>query len=164
MDLKEIQTIFSYNYWADHLLLSTSRKVSDEQFAAPASIPYGGLRGTLVHTMDGELTWRMLLEKDIQTEELAQADFPTLGVLEKRWKNEEDAMLEFLSHLKDEALADVVRYTTASGVKRERILWHCLYHVVNHGTQHRSEAAAILTDLGQSPGDIDFTVFLNQRG
>jgi hypothetical protein len=29
--------------------------------------------------------------------------------------------------------------------------------------QHRSEAAALLTGYGQSPGEIDFTVFLNER-
>jgi uncharacterized damage-inducible protein DinB len=43
------------------------------------------------------------------------------------------------------------------------VLWHCLVHVVNHGTQHRSEAALLLTNDGQSPGDLDFTLFLNSR-
>ncbi len=60
-------------------------------------------------------------------------------------------------------LTRMVRYPIDSGELRERVLWHCLLHVVNHGTQHRSEAAAILTSYGASPGDLDFTVFLLER-
>jgi uncharacterized damage-inducible protein DinB len=39
-------------------------------------------------------------------------------------------------------------------------VWQTIVHVVNHGTQHRSEAAAILTGYGQSPGELDFDTFL----
>lgn len=73
-------------------------------------------------------------------------------------------MRDYLTSLRDDDLANLVRYTTDSGQKRERVLWHCLMHVVNHGTQHRSEAAAILTGFGYSPGDFDFTQFLIQQG
>ena len=69
-------------------------------------------------------------------------------------------MRSYLAGLTDEKVTGVVRYTNMHGIQRERILWHCLFHVVNHGTQHRSEAAAMLTDFGCSPGDVDFTFFL----
>jgi uncharacterized damage-inducible protein DinB len=89
--------------------------------------------------------------------------FPTLDVLEQRWNEEERAMRDYLARLTDDDLTDYVRYTTDEGEKRERVLWHCLLHVVNHGTQHRSEAAAILTGYGYSPGGLDFTLFLNEQ-
>ena len=72
-------------------------------------------------------------------------------------------MRAYLASLQEEGVSGIVRYTTPEGEKRERVRWHCLLHVVNHGTHHRSEAAAILTDSSHSPGDLDFTVFLNER-
>ena len=94
---------------------------------------------------------------------LNEEDFPTLDSLEQHWSEQELAMRDFLVHLGDADLTRIVRYTTPENENRERVLWHCLYHLVNHGTQHRSEAAALLTDLSYSPGGLDFTAFLNEQ-
>jgi uncharacterized damage-inducible protein DinB len=96
-------------------------------------------------------------------DDLEEADFPTFETLEQLWHEEERAIRDYLAGLSDDNLTDYVRYTTDEGNKRERLLWHCLLHVVNHGTQHRSEAAAILTGYGYSPGELDFTAFLNEQ-
>jgi uncharacterized damage-inducible protein DinB len=161
MQIAEMQKLIDYNYWANKRLLEPTKLVSQAQFVAPAGFPFGGLRGTLVHIFDAEYTWRMMLEKGVQTGDTPETDFANAEVLVKRWGEEEAAMRAYVAGLRDEDLTGVIRYTTSTGIKRERVIWHCLYHVVNHGTQHRSEAAAILTALGHSPGDVDFTVFLN---
>ena len=162
MNIQDIKLIYEYNYWANKKILAASASVSPEQFNAAASFPYGGLRGTLLHILDAEWGWRMFLQNnDWSAPDLNEAEFPTLVAFESRWREEETAMRIYLASLRDEDLI-VHRYYNVSGEPRDRIVWHCLLHVVNHGTQHRSEAAALLTNYNSSPGDLDFTVFLNE--
>ena len=155
----EIGTMYDYNYWANERILGTASTISQETFIAPSGFPRGSLRGTLLHILDAEFGWRMLLQHGTEEPDLAESDFPTLASIRSRWRDEEAAMRAYIGELSEQALETVVRYTNPQGAKRERVLWHCLYHLVNHGTQHRSEAAAILTEHGSSPGDIDFSIF-----
>lgn len=163
MKKKDIAFIFDYNYWATKRLLNAAQAISREQFVSPSKFPHGSLRGTFVHVMDAEYGWRILCQQGRETKDLAEDEFPTMDALEIRWLDEEKAMRVYLNSLTDEDMEGLIRYTTPRGIKRERVLWHCLYHVVNHSTQHRSEAAAILTDLGHSPGDFDFSMFILEK-
>jgi uncharacterized damage-inducible protein DinB len=162
MNIQDILLIYEYNYWANKRILGASANVPQEQFLASGSFPYGGLRGTLLHILDTEWGWRALFQSIDSASDLLESDFPTLAAFEARWHEEEAAMRAYLAGLRNEDMESHLRYTTDTGIKRDRILWHCLLHVVNHGTQHRSEAAALLTEYGHSPGDLDFTVFLNE--
>lgn len=163
MNTRDILLLYEYNYWANKRILDASAKVTREQLDAPASFPYGSLRGTLFHTMEAEWAWRMYFQNNNwDAPDLNMADFPDLASLQERWVQEEQEMRSYLATLSDDLLNGHRYYTTNEGEARDRILWHCLLHVVNHGTQHRSEAAALLTDYGCSPGDLDFTRFLNE--
>lgn len=162
MTRQDLLLLFDYNYWANKRILAAATQVSPEQFVAPTTHNYGTLRNTLVHTLDAEFSWRTRCESGVFGEELQETDFPTVPSLTQHWAEEEQAMRTFLASLQDADLERIVSYPVDHGT-RSRILWHCLFHVVNHGTQHRSEAAAILTDYGHSPGDLDFTVFLLER-
>ena len=164
MIVHDLLLIYDYYYWANAKILAKTAMVSHEQFIAPASFPYGGLRGTLVHLLEAEYGWRLRYQSQGEGPEMFPDDFPTLAFLEAGMQEEEKAMRAYLASLHDEDLAGHLRYTPGDGKPRDRILWQSLYHLANHGTQHRSEAAALLTDYGHSPGDLDFNVFLAETG
>ena len=161
MNIQEILTIYDYNYWANKRILLASEKITEKQFLAPANFPFGGLRGTLVHILDAEFGWRTFFQtNDWSALELKAEDFPTLASVQARASQEEKEMRVYLATLSDKDMNSHKVYKNEKGEPRDRILWQCLYHLVNHGTQHRSEAAALLTDYNASPGDLDFTVYL----
>ncbi len=164
MNIEDIQFIYEYNYWANGKILDAAAKVTDEQFFAPASFSYGSLHGTLFHILDAEYSWRLLFETNFTvSEDLDRALVSNFQSLKEEWGKEEQAMRAYLNGLTDEDVVSHKKYINSEGIHRDRILWHCLLHVVNHGTQHRSEAAALLTDFGCSPGDLDFTLFLHEH-
>lgn len=164
MNIQNIHFIYEYNYWANGRILSAAKNIMPEQLLASAEFPYGSLRATLVHIIDAEYGWRGLFENDKFNDEMNPEGFADILSIAERFQMEEQAMRAYLNGLTDEDVESHKKYFTDKGEPRDRILWHCLYHVVNHGTQHRSEAAAILTNFNASPGDLDFTVFLNDFG
>ena len=162
MNIKDIQLLFAYNDWANKRILAKAEQVSEDQLRMPSGFGWGSLFGGLVHLMDAEYGWRMLLKDGIFIEELTPADFPDLAALKARWQRENRALREYLDSLSDEDVSGIISYEV-EGKLRQRVLWRCLVHVVNHGTQHRSECAAMLTDFGHSPGDLDLALFLWAR-
>jgi uncharacterized damage-inducible protein DinB len=160
MNKQDIQLLYNYNQWTTAKILSTASNVSQEQFLAPASFPHGGLRGTLVHALFAEWIWRNRWEGTSPTHRLKPEDFPTFEFLRTRWAEEEKKLMAFVDNLTDERLNSKFSYKSTEGKPYERVLWQAMAHLVNHGTQHKTEAAALLTDLGHSPGDIDLIGFL----
>lgn len=164
MQLENIRDMYRYNYWANQRLLAAAEGLSPAQFVAETGHSFGSLQGTLLHTLSSEYNWLNLLRGQNWQNALQARDFPTVAALRERWQQEEAAMWAYLDGLRDEDLSGIIRYPVVElGIVRERLLWHCLFHLVNHGMQHRSEAAAILSSFGHSPGDIDFTLYLNEQ-
>ena len=162
MNKEDILTLYKYNQWANTKILNTAANVTEAQFLAEAAFPHGGLRGTLVHTLFAEWIWRNRWQGESPTFRLKPDDFPTFEPLRERWMQEEKLLMEFVERLSDERLNRVLHYKNTKGIPFEQVLWKMMAHVVNHGTQHRSEAAALLTDFGCSPGDVDMIYFLDE--
>jgi uncharacterized damage-inducible protein DinB len=161
MNTQDILLLYQYNRWANDRILDTAAQITRAQFTAPADFPHGGLRGTLVHILSSECIWRSRWQGESPAEKMDPKEFPTLLFLRKRWAAESRQLMGFVERLTDLGLNAGLDYKTTKGIAmHEPALWRPMVHVVNHGTQHRGEAAAILTAMGCSPGDIDMIVFL----
>jgi uncharacterized damage-inducible protein DinB len=161
MNKQDITLLYKYNQWTTTKILNAASNVTQEQFLAPASFPHGGLRSTLVHTLFAEWIWRHRWEGTSPVVRLKPEDFPNLESLCVRWADEEKLLMAFVDNVTEERLNSRFFYTNTKGVPFEKILWQVMAHVVNHGTQHKTEAAALLTEFGCSPGDIDLVYFLD---
>jgi len=149
-------------YWAHRRILAAAARLTDAQFTLPSVIAGRDLRATLVHTLDVEMSWRRRLQRRPEDEwqkALPISDYRNVATLADHWKRDEAEMRQWLETLDDELLAR----NAELDAKKQLPLWYFLVHMVTHSQQHRSESAQLLTQLGRSPGDIDFLDYCDER-
>jgi uncharacterized damage-inducible protein DinB len=82
--------------------------------------------------------------------------------LRDRWEQEAQALRGYVAGLTGDDLTGTVLYKTTKGQLMPHVRWHLIAAVINHGTQHHSEAAMLLTSHDRAPGDLDLIVFLRE--
>jgi uncharacterized damage-inducible protein DinB len=162
LQLEELLTLYDYNFWATERILSAADALDADQLDTTLLTGLDSLRVIFAHAVGSEWVWRMRWQGSNPPALPSPDDFPTLAAIRTRWREEQQLMRTFLAALREEELGRVLAYTNLSGQPRRVVLWHTMIHVINHGTQHRSEAAALLTALGHSPGNLDMIVFFPQ--
>jgi uncharacterized damage-inducible protein DinB len=165
--------LFEYNTWANELVLAKAALLRDaDYFAAAPGLSFGSLHATLVHILVGEIVWLARwqggkppesLRDARQADRLARDQIPSLARLRELWSGEQAKQASFFASLTDERVDSLLAYEDQHGNAWSQPLWQLMSHLVNHGTQFRAEAAVRLTQLGQSPGDLDLIVWLRAR-
>ena len=57
MDLRDLQTLLDYHYWARDRVLDAAEKLTPEQFTRDLGSSFKSVRDTLVHTYAAEWAW-----------------------------------------------------------------------------------------------------------
>lgn len=155
-----IQTLYGYHYWANNRILDFAARVDPADYLADAGYSHGSLHGILFHILRTDYAWRIGCQTlKPAVEPLLLENFSDLQAIRARWQRDERDMLAYLSGLSPEEIEGDIQLTDRRGNMRQFKLWGVLVHVVLHGMQHRSEAAALLTRYGHSPGDLDFIFY-----
>ena len=155
----EVRMLYEYAWWARDRLLAAAEGMTDEEFGRQNGFTYGSLRGILVHAMDAEASWGSRFLGEEVAPPPSDGELSSVEALRARWSAEESRLRRFLAAVTEASLREDFVLRRRNGEERRTPLWVVLTHVVNHGTQHRSEAAEALTMGGRSPGSLDFTTY-----
>jgi uncharacterized damage-inducible protein DinB len=150
----EVLFLYDYDRWATGQVLDASLGLADDAWAADSVIGERGIGGILVHALGAHERWRTGFEGGRRPAMREDGPLPSPDELSEAWEAEWEAVRRFIAGL-DEAGLDATY--------GEAPLWQAMVQLVNHGTQHRSEAAVILTAAGASPGDLDIVRFNFER-
>ena len=160
--LEGIRTVYAYSAWANARILDTAALLTPEQFTTSGD-GFGSIRDTLVHTASAQWLWLERWRATSPTELWDPADFPDVATLRSHWEEVEVTTSAYVASLREHDLPRAVSYVNFQGETWAYPLWQQLLHQVNHATQHRSEAALLLTRLGHSPGWLDLLVYVDEQ-
>jgi uncharacterized damage-inducible protein DinB len=151
MDL--LVEFFRHNTMMNRRLMEACRQLPPEQLGATATGTYGTIRATLVHIANAQEGYAARVLDTERPERLPEDPFPGFEVLSERIAHG-DAQLEEAA-----TRAGEDRRVQVTGDDPPGTWWMpvslFLLQAVNHGTEHRSQVATILTQLGIVPPEMD---------
>lgn len=161
MLLEVMRRLYSYSAEATERVIVAAEALSAEQFTREVLAGQPSVRDTLVHLCSAQRVHLDWWSGAMSGEESWARRFPaegyaSLDAVKAFWSvllADTDSYLDTL--VDEESLAWRPERVLPDGRVRSVPLWESMLHVANHGTQHRSEVAAMLTALGHSPGDLD---------
>lgn len=164
MLIEAMRELYGYNHWATERVLDAAAGLTPEQWLAPGTAGRGSVRDTLVHLVSAQMRWLAWWDGSHSPEEayrivLDPTDYPDLATVRAVWTESDQAIRAFVDGLSDVDANRDITTTLRDGRVFRLPLWQMMLHVANHGTQHRSEVAAMLTGFGHSPGDLDSLVY-----
>jgi uncharacterized damage-inducible protein DinB len=157
--------LYDYNSWAKNRVLSATATLTEEQLFASHGHGWDSIHNTLVHMMNAEWIWLERWKGTSPRSVLPFEYFPDLAAIRMRWLEVETDLRIFVSQQTPESLLREVNYTSTRNLTFHVPLWQLMVHVINHGTHHRGELAAMLAvlEIPHKEDDLYF-YFLIQSG
>jgi uncharacterized damage-inducible protein DinB len=162
VDANNLVAFVRFHAWANDRILTTAAGLTGEQLRRAEVLDHGSAFETLRHLVDVDWSWReACIGNDAGQTYVWDHGFvlDDLAAVHAFCLEEDIRLRSFVESLDQAGLNEPL----PNGDPREP-RWLVVAHVVNHGTQHRSELARYLTECGHSPGDLDLLEGAYSRG
>lgn len=161
MFLEAIVRLYDYQRESNDHLFEVTANVGASDLTNVIVDGQPSIRDTLVHMISTIRTHNAWWSGKLPGEEAFELtlnfeSFPDIESIRMFWASADQEVNTFIGSLSSNAdLERTYSRITPEGENRIGVLWEMMLHVVNHGTQHRSEVAMMLTKLGHSTGDME---------
>jgi len=158
-----LRALYAYNHWAISAILDEAEGLEPGQLTAPTAMPHESLWATLFHALGAEWLWVQRCRGASPDHLLPEPQERTVGAFRALWERQHADSLALIDSLDEQALGQVVQYTSTRGHPFQNRMGDILLHAGTHVVQHRAEAAQILTGFGRSPGDLDYDDYVHEE-
>lgn len=158
--MNELTELLDYQTWATTKTLDSSAKLSEEQLHRDLGSSFKSVFETLVHLYGADRTWLGRLQGQSPARP-NPSDYQNLEILRTAWEVVLESWKTTVSKLEHPKL--VIHYLAYNGDPFSSSLEEIVRHVVNHGTYHRGQVAAMQRMLGAEAVGTDLISFYRTR-
>lgn len=144
--------MFKHNASANQCLFEACEGLSDAQLDATVAGTYGSIRNTLMHIVGNQERYVAALAESGPVTVIRESEpFPGVADLRDAVRTSSAALVELAAQAQSGATVT----TTYRGEDFTLPVWLLLVQAIYHATDHRSQIATILTQLGIEPPTMD---------
>lgn len=149
--------LYDYHFTLNRRVWDVSiATLTEAQFLQHLPYSIGSMRDQTVHMMDVDQGWlRGLRDGPSRPDFIDPNQFPNKASVRAAWDKSEAELRGILKALTDECLDEIY----FAEVK----VWEVLFHVLNHGTDHRAQVLAMLHTLNAPTFPQDYIYFAQGR-
>ena len=148
----ELADFFKFNLWANLSLLDACSNLTDAQLDATARGTYGNIRATLVHIVAGEEGYVRRFTGQQPEAAFREGDpFPGFDELRRRARQSGEGLIAIAEQLEHGQLLQLSYQGQVLAVPAIFVL----IQAINHGADHRSQVATLLSQQDVMPPELD---------
>jgi uncharacterized damage-inducible protein DinB len=164
MDLRDLNTLLDYHYWARDRMLDAVELLTSEQYNKDLGSSFRSIRETVVHIYAAEWAWYSRWTGSSPSALLTADAFPDVASIRRVWTENERNVRTFVASAGESGIARVISYKLLSGAAGASPFWQMLQHVVNHASYHRGQVTTMLRQLGAPPAkSMDMIAFYREQ-
>ena len=158
VDASVLASHLRYSAWASKKLLDFVAGMPDEQLIREIGNSHGGILKTFQHIYYADRVWLSRME-GAPTQFADPDPGPSPADLNANWWPLLGRFSKWASQQQDGGR--VVEFKNLKGDAYAKPVYQVVMHVVNHGTYHRGQIAAMLRQLGHVPPSTDLIYFVD---